>query len=154
MPVSKKNPDFHVRFIQELYENENLDHYNESTMRTVTFNFPARDACMLASIAKRFGKSTAAFGGELFASNVAILFAALTPEDRIKCAVEADAEIQRYEESKGVFTVIDGEPAKVTTWQRHADVYNAVDEKSPPTDEEYEGAIKAVVASKKAGGAK
>lgn len=118
-----------IRYIQDLYQHEAEDSYRESTMRTVTFNFPAADACMLASIAKRFGKSTAAFGGDLFAEHVRELFIALSPEDRKSLAVEADAELTRYEESKGVKTYIDGQPTGANHWRRYADLCNEVDAK-------------------------
>lgn len=112
-----------MRHIEHLYEMEaSLDYY-EATERTVTFNFPAADACMLAAIAKRFGKSTAAFGGELFAEDVRQLFIALTPDDRRKLALEADAEQTRYEESKvGPRLDLDGNPSPCNQWQRYADI--------------------------------
>lgn len=112
-----------MRHIEHLYEMEASRDYYEATERTVTFNFPAADACMLAAIAKRFGKSTAAFGGELFAEDVRQLFIALTPDDRRKLAVEADAEQTRYQESKGVsYTDGDGNPVACNQWQRYADI--------------------------------
>ena len=112
-----------MRHIEHLYEMEASRDYYEATERTVTFNFPAADACMLAAIAKRFGKSTAAFGGELFAEDVRQLFIALTPDDRRKLAVEADAEQTRYEESKvGPRLDLDGNPSPCNQWQRYADI--------------------------------
>jgi hypothetical protein len=112
-----------TRHIEHLYEMEASRDYYEATERTVTFNFPAADACMLAAIAKRFGKSTAAFGGELFAEDVRQLFIALTPDDRRKLALEADAEQTRYEESKvGPRLDLDGNPSPCNQWQRYADI--------------------------------
>lgn len=112
-----------MRHIEHLYEMEASRDYYEATERTVTFNFPAADACMLAAIAKRFGKSTAAFGGELFAEDVRQLFIALTPDDRRKLALEADAEQTRYEESKvGPRLDLDGNPSPSNQWQRYADI--------------------------------
>ncbi len=112
-----------MRHIEQLYEMELSRDYYEATERTVTFNFPAADACMLAAIAKRFGKSTAAFGGELFAEDVRQLFIALTPDDRRKLALEADAEQTRYEESKvGPRLDMDGNPSPCNQWQRYADI--------------------------------
>lgn len=112
-----------MRHIEQLYEMEASRDYFEATERTVTFNFPAADACMLVAIAKRFGKSTAAFGGELFAEDVRQLFCALTPEDRRKLAAEADAEQTRYEESKGVLlTDFDGNRTPRNQWERYADI--------------------------------
>lgn len=112
-----------MRHIEHLYEMEASRDYYEATERTVTFNFPAADACMLAAIAKRFGKSTAAFGGELFAEDVRQLFIALTPDDRRKLALEADAEQTRYEESKvGPRLDLDGNPSPCNQWQRYADI--------------------------------
>jgi len=115
-----------MRHIEDLYESEIHDQHREATMRTVSFNFPAEDACMLAAIAKRFGRSTAAFGGELFAEHVRELFLALTPEDRRACAAEADAEQTRYEESKGVKTTTNGEPG-CHHWKGYADICDRVD---------------------------
>lgn len=112
-----------TRHIEHLYEMEASRDYYEATERTVTFNFPAADACMLAAIAKRFGKSTAAFGGELFAEHVRQLFIALTPDDRRKLAVEADAEQLRYEQSKGVSSVDEsGNPIGFNQWASYADI--------------------------------
>ena len=121
--MKKQTTSAPMRHIEHLYEMEASRDYYEATERTVTFNFPAADACMLAAIAKRFGKSTAAFGGELFAEDVRQLFIALTPDDRLKLAVEADAEQTRYQESKGVaYTDADGNPVACNQWQRYADI--------------------------------
>ena len=121
--MKKQTTSAPMRHIEHLYEMEASRDYYEATERTVTFNFPAADACMLAAIAKRFGKSTAAFGGELFAENVRQLFIALTPDDRRKLAVEADAEQTRYEESKvGPRLDLDGNPSPCNQWQRYADI--------------------------------
>ena len=76
MAKTPKNVSPFVRHIEELYRMEIEDEYRTEAQRTVTFNFPAEDACMLAAIAKRFGRSTAAFGGELFAEHVRELFIA------------------------------------------------------------------------------
>ena len=107
------------------------DDVRDQTQRTVTFNFPAEDASMLAAIAKRFGKSNAAFGGELFAEHVRELFIGLGPEDRAKLAAEADAETTRYCESKGVtigFTS-DGKTHQGSRhWSTLADICNRTDE--------------------------
>lgn len=119
-----------MRHIEQLYEMEASRDCFEATERTVTFNFPAADACMLAAIAKRFGKSTAAFGGELFAEDVRQLFIALTPEDRRKLAAEADAEQTRYQESKGIsHTDAEGRPVPCNQWNRYADICDEVDSK-------------------------
>lgn len=126
--AKKPNPSPFVRFIADLYEAEISDQHREATMRTVTFNFPAADACMLAAIAKRFGKSTAAFGGELFADHVRELFLALSPEDRRSVAVEADAEQTRYELSKGIENTTNGTPG-CHHWAGYADICDRVDAK-------------------------
>lgn len=102
MAKSKQTPSPFIRHIEELYQMEIEDEYRTDVQRTVSFNFPAEDACMLAAIAKRFGRSTAAFGGELFAQHVRELFIALTPADRRNLAAEADAECVAYLESKGI----------------------------------------------------
>lgn len=121
--MKKKTTSAPMRHIEHLYEMEASRDYYEATERTVTFNFPAADACMLAAIAKRFGKSTAAFGGELFAEDVRQLFIALTPDDRRKLALEADAEQTRYEESKvGPRLDLDGNPSPCNQWQHYADI--------------------------------
>lgn len=121
--MKKQTPSAPMRHIEHLYEMEASRDYYEATERTVTFNFPAADACMLAAIAKRFGKSTAAFGGELFAEDVRQLFIALTPDDRRKLALEADAEQTRYEESKvGPRLDLDGNPSPCNQWQHYADI--------------------------------
>jgi len=99
---SQKSPSPYITYIEDLYRMEIEDEHREAMQRTVTFNFPAEDACMLAAIAKRFGKSTAAFGGELYADSVRQLFIALSPEDQRRLAAEADAELTRYAETKGV----------------------------------------------------
>lgn len=116
---SKKTQSPYVTHIEDLYRMEIEDEHREAMQRTVTFNFPAEDACMLAAIAKRFGKSTAAFGGELYAESVRQLFVALSPEDQSRLAVEADAELTRYAESKGV---IHNEGAGARHWQVFADL--------------------------------
>lgn len=144
-----------IRHIEELYRMEIEDDVRDQTQRTVTFNFPAEDASMLAAIAKRFGKSTAAFGGELFAEHVRELFIGLGPDDRTKLAAEADAETTRYCESKGVSMqyTSGGETYQGSRhWASYADICNAVDERdAAPTDKEYEQAIKSLVAEKRGG---
>lgn len=117
------SPSRFVRHIEDLYEAEASDAMRESFIKPVTLNFPAADACMLAAIAKRFGQSTASFGGELFASHVRELFLALTPGDRHQLAAEADSEQQRFIEGKGVrFTDANGEAVLCSEWQRYADL--------------------------------
>lgn len=115
-----------VRHIEELYQMEIEDEYRTEAQRTVSFNFPAEDACMLAAIAKRFGKSTAAFGGELFAEHVRELFIALSPADRQQLGAEADAECVRYLESKGIKRQFSGDDQK-GQWARYADLCDKVD---------------------------
>jgi hypothetical protein len=94
------------------FEDEVHAEFREATMRTVSFQLPAEDACMLAAIAKSFGRSTAAFGGERLAEHVTLRFLALPPEDRRACSAEADAEQTCHEESKGIrkTTGTNGEP--------------------------------------------
>jgi hypothetical protein len=91
-----------MRHIEELYQMELENEHRTDVERTVTLNFPVEDACMLAAIAKRFGKSTASFGGEVFACHVRELFIALSPEDRRRIAAEADSECVAHLESKGI----------------------------------------------------
>lgn len=116
----------YIEYIEDQYRMEIEYEHRDSMQKTVSFNFPAEDACMLAAIAKRFGKSTAAFGGELYASTVRELFIGLGPEDREALAVEADAEVTRYADSKGIsITSNDGEGAN--HWRTYARICNAVD---------------------------
>jgi hypothetical protein len=115
-----------MRHIEDLYQMEIEDEYRTEAQRTVTFNFPAEDACMLAAIAKRFGRSTAAFGGELFAEHVRELFVALSPADRQQLGAEADAECDRYLQSKGITRTWTGEGHK-GQWARYADLCDKVD---------------------------
>jgi hypothetical protein len=121
-----------IRHIEELYRMEIEDDVRDQTQRTVTFNFPAEDASMLAAIAKRFGKSTAAFGGELFAEHVRELFIGLGPDDRTKLAAEADAETTRYCESKGISMQWTNDKCELVNGSRHwatmADICNRTDE--------------------------
>lgn len=128
--TKKNNPSPFFRFIEDLYEQEQMAEYHEVCQRTVTFNFPAEDACMFAAIAKRFGRSTAAFGGDVFAEHVRELFIALSPEDRRKLAFEADSEHSRYLESKG-FTSSDADgnpqPPGFNHWQHYADICDRVE---------------------------
>lgn len=85
---------------------------------------------MFAAIAKRFGRSTAAFGGEVFSCHVRDLFISLSSEDRRKLAIEADSENGRYLESKG-FTSIDADgnlqSPDFKIWQSYADICDRVD---------------------------
>lgn len=108
-----------IDHINELYQIEMENEYRTDVQRTVSFNFPAEDACMLAAIAKRFGRSTAAFGGELFAQHVRELFIALIPEDRRNLAAEADAECVAYLESKGIKRTFPDHD-NGGTWSRYA----------------------------------
>ena len=127
MAKTPKNVSPFVRHIEELYQMEIEDEYRTEAQRTVTFNFPAGDACMLAAIAKRFGKSTAAFGGELFAEHVRELFIALTPADRHQLAAEADAECLQYLETKGIKSSWSSGNRK-GQWALYADLCDKVDE--------------------------
>lgn len=132
------NADFFFRTIEELYEAEQSDETNESKFKTVTFNFPVEDACMLSAIAKRFGRSNAAFGGEVFAEGVRMLFLALSSDDRHKLAVEADAEANAYLESKGwSSTDKNGKklPPNMSHWVRHAEMCDEVDAKNDTMQE-------------------
>ena len=129
--MKKKTTSAPMRHIEHLYEMEASRDYFEATERTVTFNFPAQDACMLAAIAKRFGKSTAAFGGEVFADHVRELFIALSPEDRRAVAAEADAEQTRYELSKGIENTTNGTPG-CHHWAGYADICERVDARQEP----------------------
>jgi len=115
-----------VDFIHEQYQIELENEHREAMYRTVTLNFSAEDACMLAALAKRFGKSTAAFGGEVYAGSVHQLFCGLTPEDRQSLAAEADAEYVRYAESKGV-TVHWLDDNQRGHWGRNADLLQRVE---------------------------
>lgn len=125
--TKKKAPQSpYFRFIEEQYQMEIEDEHRESMQRTVSFNFPAEDACMLAAIAKRFGKSTAALGGELYADSVRQLFCALSAEDRQRLAAEADAELTRYAESKGITCTTNGEPG-YQHWRMYAGLCDKVD---------------------------
>lgn len=125
-------PSRFVRHINDLYEAEASEAMRDSLIKPVTLNFPVADACMLAAIAKRFGQSTASFGGELFADHVRELFFALTPADRRELAVEADTEQQRFIESKGNKRgdlVLDANSQVLlpNSWQRHADFLDKKD---------------------------
>lgn len=118
--TKQKSKSHYIRFIEDLYREEIEDEHREAMQRTVTFNFPAEDACMLAAIAKRFGKSTAAFGGELYADSVRQLFIALSPDDQRRLAAEADAEYIRFAESKGIIITRIGDDQR-GFWSRCAD---------------------------------
>ena len=108
-------------YVEELYEMEKSAEAFDAAQRTVTFNFPAEDASMFSAIAKRFNRSTAAFGGEVFAEHVRHMFIALSPEDRRKLAVDADKATAEYLTSKG-WSGSDGKPVECTTWQTYADI--------------------------------
>lgn len=116
--MSGKGP--FVSIVEELYEMEESAEAFEAFQRTVTFNFPAEDASMFSAMAKRFGRSTAAFGGEVFAEHVRHMFIALSPEDRRKLAVDADKATAEYLTSKGWTS--DGKPVECTTWKTYADL--------------------------------
>lgn len=128
MTTPEKNPSFAVRTIQELYEAEVSAEVFEACQRTVTFNFPAEDASMFAAIANRFGRSTAAFGGEVFAEQVKHMFIALGPDDRRKLAIRADEATSQYMESKGWSS--DGQPVNDKTWQTYADICDRAEKES------------------------
>lgn len=64
--------------------------------RTVSLNFHESDTAMLIAISALFGKSTAAFGGEMFGPLVADLFNSLSPEDQATAAREADVLSNEY----------------------------------------------------------
>jgi hypothetical protein len=110
-------------FIEDLYQEEAMDDYREAQTRAVTFNFTAADACMFAAIAKRFGRSTAAFGGDLFSPHVNRMFNALGEDDRVRLAGEADQELGRYLRQHGI-TSRDGDGNEVEpkhwTWLAEA----------------------------------
>ena len=103
MPELPRNmhADYFFKTIDELYQEELMGEIHESKEKTVTFNFPVEDAYMFSAIAKRFNRSNASFGGEVFAEGVRMLFLALSAEDRHKLAAEADAEIAEYLGTKG-----------------------------------------------------
>ena len=126
MAKQQKTVSPFMRHIEDLYQMEIEDEYRNEAQRTVTFNFPVDDACMLAAIAKRFGKSTAAFGGELFAEHVRELFIALTPEDRNKLAADADAEAVAYLASKGITRTYAGAEAR-GHWSSYAAICDKVE---------------------------
>lgn len=120
----------YVSLIEELYEQEAMSDHYESKYRGITFNFPAEDHSMFSAIARRFGRSTAAFGGEVFAEHVRTLFIAMSPADRRRLAVEADADHDAYLESKGYSAKdADGNPVAVggNRWQGYADICDQVD---------------------------
>lgn len=108
-----------AKMIQDLYQMEAEDEYRQEATRTVTLNFPVEDACMLAAIAKRFGRSTAAFGGEVFAGYVRELFCSLSPSDRQQLGADADAETVKYLESKGITRTWVGSDQR-GHWERYA----------------------------------
>ena len=113
----------YAQFIEDQYRLEIEDEYREQTTRTISVTFSADQACMFAAIAKRFGKSVSAFGGELFEPAVNELFWALSPEDRLTVGQETDQELDRYLTSKGITRTDEtGETPK--TWTRYAQICN------------------------------
>lgn len=107
---------------------ENMSEYQEASTRSITITFSAENACMFAAIAKRFGKSTSAFGGDVFEPAVQEMFQALDPQDRMTVATESDVELTRYLKSKGI-TSTDSEGGEESmTWRRYAAVLNRVDQ--------------------------
>lgn len=119
-----KNPKSRaVALIEKLYEEELMDEARESSYRTVTFTFTAENACMFAAIAKRFGKSTSAFGADVFEPMVLELFQALNSEDRVLVGADTDVELDRYLRSKGV-TSTDETGGTPKTWARYAEFLN------------------------------
>jgi len=113
----------YAQFIEEQYRSEIEEEYREQTTRTITVTFTADKACMFAAIAKRFGKSVSAFGGELFEPAVNEMFLALSPEDRLTVGQETDLELDRYLSSKGI-TRTDETGEKPKTWTRYAEICN------------------------------
>ena len=119
MPKIQHDPETAMRsIIEDLYQREIEDEHRVDQSRTVTFNFTSADASMFAAIAKRFGYSTAAFGGEVFGDYVRLLFLALSPEDRRALAVDADADSDRYLQTKGAADYQIGRGQ----WVRYADI--------------------------------
>lgn len=86
--------------ITKQYETKVEPGVREMGPRTVSLNFHESDAAMLIAIAAIFGKSTAAFGGEIFSPLVADLFNSLSPEDQTKAARAADVASNEYRKSK------------------------------------------------------
>jgi len=115
-----------AQFIEEQYRLEVENEYREETTRTVTLTFSADRACMFAAIAKRFGKSVSAFGGEVFEPAVDEMFLALSPEDRLSVGKETDLELSRYLTAKGI-TSVDENGETPATWARYAQFCNQVD---------------------------
>lgn len=109
--------------IEKLYEDEAMNEARESSYRTVTFTFDAEYACMFASIAKRFGKSTSAFGSEVFEPMVFEMFQALDPADRLSVGKDTDVELDRYLQSKGMRST-DETGGAPKTWERTAEHLN------------------------------
>lgn len=116
-----------AQFIQDQYRLEIEEEYREQTTRTITVTFTADKACMFAAIAKRFGKSVSAFGGEVFEPAVIEMFLALSPEDRLAVATETDLELTRYLESKGIKRTNDEGGNESLTWRRYAQICNQHD---------------------------
>lgn len=106
-----------------------MGEHHESRFKTVTFNFPVEDASMLSAIAKRFGRSNASFGGEVFSDGVRMLFLALSSEDRRKLAAEADAETRSFLESKGWKVTDHAGNHADGRWSRYAAICDEVDAK-------------------------
>jgi len=114
----------YAKFIQEQYELEAESEYREAATRSITITLTADKACMFAAIAKRFGKSTAAFGAEVFEPAVQEMFNALTPEDRVAVATDTDLELTRYLSSKGITITNDEGGSESLTWRRFAQFLN------------------------------
>lgn len=86
--------------VDKQYETKVEPGSREMGPRTVSFNFHESDAAMMIAIAALFGKSTAAFGGEIFSPLVRDLFEALSPEDQTTVARAADVASNEYRKSK------------------------------------------------------
>jgi hypothetical protein len=133
-PAAPKSP--FAKFIDSQYEKEAMTDYHEVSTRTVTLTFSAERACMFGAIAKRFGSTVSAFGGEVFEPAVNQMFLALTPEDRIAVATETDLELTRYLASKGITSTNDEGGSESLTWRRYADVCNRIDAEAEATRNE------------------
>jgi len=126
--MKTKNTSRFSQFIQDQYDMEVQGEYHKAASRPITITFTADDACMFAAIAKRFGKSTSTFGGEVFQPAVMEMFQALSPEDRVAVATETDIELTRYLKSKGITTTNDEGAAESLVWRRYAEVLNKNDQ--------------------------
>ena len=114
----------YAQFIEDQYQLEAESEYREAATRSITLTFSADKACMFAAIAKRFGKSTAAFGAEVFEPAVQEMFNALSPEDRVTVATDTDQELTRYLTSKGITITNDEGGHESLTWRRFAQFLN------------------------------